>query len=115
MAHQNVLRPKFAIYRKTTFFGVSINGRSFHPQRHQFATITSAIPMNVEAFEDEVNQIENIALINSLKVNVRKLVKRKRLRQLLAETRSHPLLQPPIYKTKMAPPTLLVTSCRTIG
>ena len=34
-AYQNVLRPEFAIYRRTTFSGVSINRRSYHPQMSQ--------------------------------------------------------------------------------
>ena len=78
-AYQNVLRPEFAIYGKTTFSGISVNSRS-SPQ-----TCSDHLQ---EASGDELKEIENIAHINNgLSVDVRNFVKPKRLHQLLAETR----------------------------
>ena len=55
--------------------------------------------MSEKAMEDEIVQIQHIAAINNLDVDVGALVKRKRLRLLLAETRPPPL-SPPSTRTK---------------
>lgn len=84
----------FNIHRKEGFTGVSINGSSLHPQSHKLATVNAAIhrlislPLTNEAIETETVQIEKIAQLNELKINVRSMIRRKKLRSLLSYSRN---------------------------
>lgn len=72
----SVLTPSFEIFRKPTFTGVSIHSSSLHPRQHKMAVIHSAInrllnlPLQPAAVKKEVHDIQKIADINNLKVNV---------------------------------------------
>lgn len=85
------LSVEFSIYRKTTFSGISISNDSLHPRPHKMAQINAAIhrllhlPLTEEAHKTETLVIEHMARRNGLNVNVPKMIRRKRLRMLLAE------------------------------
>ena len=49
-----------------------------------------SLPLSKQAFENEIIQIEKIAVVNNLQVNVRLLVKRKVVRKLLTEQNTAP-------------------------
>ena len=91
MESDNRSRPQFRIYRKEHFPGVSIHGTSLHHPVHKNATIMSAIHrlisllLSRDVFEEEITQIEHIALLNKLEVDVREIVRRKTLRKLLLQ------------------------------
>jgi len=89
-AHGSELSPQFEIYRQNTYTGVSINSASLHPRQHKMAGIHAAIhrPMGRAAYENEISNIEKVALVNNLRVSVRQLISRKRLRKLLAKNRN---------------------------
>ena len=74
---------KFSIHRKETFTGISIQSSSLHPRKHKLACINSAIhrltliPMDKKDIEDETNTLEQIAHINGLQLDIKKMIKRK--------------------------------------
>lgn len=87
------LTPTFDIYRKDTFTGVSIHQNSLHPPQHKMAAVLAAIhrlvslPLSKAAIESETVQIEKIASLNGLKIDVRIIIRRKLLHKLLAYSR----------------------------
>ena len=46
--------------------------------------------MKREAFESEIGKIEQIVQINGLTINIRRLIRRRKLRKLLSSTESNP-------------------------
>jgi len=88
--HGNILKIAFGIHRKDTFSGVSIHRDSLHHPTHKAAAINAAIhrltnlPLTPEATEEEIRYIEKIAEINGLRLDIRQLIRRKQLRQILA-------------------------------
>lgn len=86
-----MLSPNFGIFQKSSYTGISICNSSLHPRQQKLAVIHSAIhrllsiPLSQKAFEDETHFIEHLAFYNGLKINVKKMIKRKRLRKLLSE------------------------------
>ena len=92
----NVLKTSFSIYRKPSFTDVSVHSQSFHPQFQKWVAVNSAIhrlisiPMEQEAFESEIGKIEQIAQINGLTINIRRLIRRRKLRKLLSFNGSNP-------------------------
>lgn len=79
----SLLVPKFSIHDKTTSTGVSIHSSSFHPRAHKMATIHSAVnrlirtPLTMDDREMETRNIQKIAHINGLNLDVKKFIKRK--------------------------------------
>jgi len=49
-----------------------------------------SLPLSKQAFENEIIQIEKIAVVNNLQFNVRLLVKRKVVRKFLTEQNTAP-------------------------
>ena len=96
----SLLTPKFSIFRKETFTGVSIHSSSLHPRSHKMASVHSAvnrlirIPMDKEDLELEIRNIEEIARLNNLDLNVRKFIRRKSLRFHLSENPDRPRGKP---------------------
>jgi len=76
---------------------LSLSGRlwgGYHPTCHKRAAINSAlhwllnIPLNPTAYEDEIQQIGNIIRVNNLNLNVRLIIRREEISQILAQTNS---------------------------
>ena len=90
------LVPQFQVYCKPQFTGVSINNRSLQPMAHKLSSIQAAVtkmlrlPLSTQVREQETCSSEQIADKNELKINVRKFIKRKQLREILSSSRSSP-------------------------
>ena len=130
-----LLVPSFAIYRKPTYTGISINQRSLHPASHKHAIIYAAInrllalPISYSESREEIAIIQSIANPNGLQVNVYTLVKKLILRCSLRSSRSQPgfnafatshycpppWLQAPFLLAPLPPPPLLLPPPPTGG
>lgn len=77
---------KFFIFQKEEFTDVSVYSSFLHPRLHRMASFHFAVNrfirilMEAESFESEVCTIEEIAHLNGLDIDVRKLIRRKCLR-----------------------------------
>lgn len=98
--NHNSLTPSFNIFRKPTFTGAMIHGSSFHPHNHRRAGILAlihrliTIPLPPTEFTDEIKNIEYLASLNHVDINIKKVIRRKLYRKLIA---SHP--PPPHQQT----------------
>ena len=78
------------------FTGVSISNSSLHRLGQKLASIHANIsrlfrlPLNSMNKEIETCAIEQLATLNGLHVDVRKLIQRKSLRQMLTQSRQNP-------------------------
>jgi len=92
----NALRPTFQVHRKPTFTGVSIHRDSLHPAAQKHAVINSAIhrlvslPLSLESREKETLEIGRIARINGLDLDIRTMIKRRSVKQLLQSVNHDP-------------------------
>jgi len=86
----NDLRIEFDIHRKITYCGTSIHNLSLHPHRHKAAVVNYYIhrmlhlPLSKTNINKEIRHIEKISLINGLDLDIKAMVRRKKLRLLLA-------------------------------
>lgn len=88
-----LLIPKFSIFRKETFTGVSIHSSSLHTRAHKQASFHAAvnrliqIPMDNNDYKNEIQVIKAIAVHNGLDLDVEKHIRRKSIKLLLSESR----------------------------
>ena len=91
-----LLTPRFSIFQKSTYTGLSINQRSLHPMSHKFASINAAIhrmislPLSPSERKKETAIIASIATKNGLNVDASSLARRVALRRSLNTSRSEP-------------------------
>ena len=110
----DLLTPVFSIYRKPQYTDVSIHQRSLHPPSQKLSVIHSAVthllrlPLSQDAYDTEIDAIEQIVKLNDLKVNVPKLIKRRRLREILSSSSSSNLFLP--FLNQISFPTISYTN-----
>jgi len=86
--------PKFQVYRKPQFTGISINNGSLHPMAQKLSSIQATVtrmlrlPLSPQAREHETCIIEQIAAKNELRIDVRQFIKIKQLREILSSSRT---------------------------
>ena len=88
----NYPQGSFGIFRKNSFSGVPIHSDSLHPANNKMATVNAAInrlinlPLSTATTEEEIRHSEDIAVLSGLDINVRTLIKHRKLRRLLSDS-----------------------------
>ena len=87
---------KFNIFRKPTYTDVVIDGSSFHPRCHKHAAFRSmihrlvSIPLSPSDFQKELDTIIHVAKTNNVRLDIKKLVRKKSISHALDATSSLP-------------------------
>ena len=78
----------FKIYRKPTTTDITIHASSNHPYTHKMATFNALahrltnIPMDIEDYNDEINIIKHIAIVNGYNSKIIDKIKYKHANKL---------------------------------